>query len=316
VASGVYDCATSVDDPSDDSLEHWDTLADTPVDAVSAGPTQASASAPASLSGPTDTNIPIERQIIGLPSNNNVTPGHADTELILRKTQAKTHLNHLRELIAEKSFQYSDLIRPAPRKGVVTRARSALKNITQRILFHSQVYTRCRQRLLYLGADATTLQRFRELKKEDIKASTAILTPNISGSTTLKLSWIWHDVAHHILPHADADVSNNPAAMLECISSYSFNDLCTHQFSVRRVHWLRARAQMNRWTEECTLVKYEMEWTVRYFMYKSRLWPSAPMSLAAGPAAYARRKAVMWDHMARDADRSFRSINANYKSPL
>lgn len=73
---------------------------------------------------------------------------------------------------------------------------------------------------------------------------------------------------------------------------------------------------MNRWHEECTLVKYEMEWTVRYFVHKSAFWRSAPTSGPPGPAAYARRKAAMWDELARDADRSFTNINKNYKSTL
>ena len=41
---------------------------------------------------------------------------------------------------------------------------------------------------------------------------------------------------------------------------------------VRRVHWLRARAQLMRWQEELTLTGYEMQWTVRYFLYMSRKW--------------------------------------------
>ena len=48
----------------------------------------------------------------------------------------------------------------------------------------------------------------------------AILTPNEALSTTLELSWIWHDVAHHILPCADADFSDNPTTILECIYSH------------------------------------------------------------------------------------------------
>jgi len=63
-----------------------------------------------------------------------------------------------------------------------------------------------------------------------------------------------------------------------------------------------------------------MEWTVRYFLHRSRFWQSAPTAslaqLAPGPAAYAQRKATMWDKMARDADRSFKNINKNYKSAL
>ena len=261
-----------------------------------------------------DTTLPIELQTIGLPSNKNVTPGYDHLEILLRKNQAKTHLNHLHELIAEKSFQYSDLIRGAPRKRVITRARGTVKGINMRISFHSQVYSQCRSRLIQLGADTPTLQQFRELKRQDIRASTAILTPNEAGSTTLELSWIWHNVARHILPRADADFSDNPATILECILFSLFIYPLAEIFTVRRVHWLRARAQKHRWDEECTLVRYEMQWTVRYFQYRSRFWQSAPTT--PGPAAYAQRKGAMWDKMARDADRSFKNINKNYKSPL
>ena len=217
VASGVYECAKSQNTPRDYLVEDWDTLDETH-DQHSAEITsaQTSHSAPDG-SAPNETNLHVKLQTIGLPSNKNVTPGHEDIELLLRKNQAKTHLNHLRELIAEKSFQYSDLIRGAPRKGVVTRARGTVKGINTRISFHCQVYSRCRSRLIQLGADPTTLQQFRELKKQDIKASTAILTPNEAGSTALELSWIWHDVARHILPRADAALSDNPATILECI---------------------------------------------------------------------------------------------------
>jgi len=41
---------------------------------------------------------------------------------------------------------------------------------------------------------------------------------------------------------------------------------------VRRVHWLRARAQLMRWREEVTLTGYEMHWVVRYFLNKSQTW--------------------------------------------
>ena len=132
----------------------------------------------------------------------------------------KTKPNHLRELIAEKLFQYSNLIQGAPRKHVVTRARGTVKGLNVWISFHSQVYSQCQSRLIHLSADTETLQQFCELKKQDISASMAILTPNEAGSTTLELSWIWHDVTRHILPHANANFSDNPATILECIYSH------------------------------------------------------------------------------------------------
>ena len=86
---------------------------------------------------------------------------------------------------------------------------------------------------------------------------------------------------------------------------------------VKRVHWLRARAQHMRWREECILVRYEMEWTVRYFLHKSDLWTLGDhTNIAAGAVAYAHRQAAMWRDLAHYADQSFKSVNVNYKSPL
>ena len=162
--------------------------------------------------------VPVEKQTLHIPSNQNVTPRNDDIELALRKNQARSHLHQLRELIAEKSFQYSDVLRKAPRKGVRTRARGTLKEINTRISFHCQVYSHCRTRLIQLGADELTLQTFRELKKEDVKASTAVLKPNTRGSTALKLSWIWTDCSWHVLPDPDAEVpASDAATILECM---------------------------------------------------------------------------------------------------
>src|SRR6266498_1324806 len=53
------------------------------------------------------------------------------------------------------------------------------------------VYSQARAAMVRLGADERTLKTFKLLSREDVKASTAILDPNIPGSTTIRLSWIW-----------------------------------------------------------------------------------------------------------------------------
>lgn len=247
VAAGVFQCPPRapvqlsshlvqepghpIEQPFDsrDPLAHWDAV----VQDLDEAPTPAPAAAPTSAPRTRSTDaILVEEQIICLPSNRNVT-GHNDgVELILRQTQAKFHLGQLRELISEKSFLYSDVIRKAPRKGVRTRARGTVKNINTQISLHCQVYSNCRSRLIVLGADDATLQQYRELKKEDIKASTAILTPNTPGSTSLQLSWIWHDVTRHIIPGADVELPETDAAtILECM-----HDLILTCVILTRIH--------------------------------------------------------------------------------
>ena len=206
----------------EDPLAHWDLLVQ---DLEEPPVPQAATAAPAPTARRTrsvglEPQVLVEQQTLFLPSNDNVTPRNDDVELALRTNQAKSHLHQLRELIAEKSFMYSDVIRKAPKKGVKTRARGTVKHINTQIALHCQVYSHCRSRLISLGADQDTLRQFRELKKDDIKASTAVLTPNTPGSTSLKLSWIWQDVTHHILPDIDDEiVATDAASILECAKS-------------------------------------------------------------------------------------------------
>jgi hypothetical protein len=77
-----------------------------------------------------------------------------------------------------------------------------------------------------------------------------------------------------------------------------------------------------RWQEEVTLTTYEMQWVVRYFAYKSKIWaeitasPAEHDNQSAGALAYAKRKRSTWDKLGNKSDRTFRAINNAYKSPL
>jgi hypothetical protein len=141
-------------------------------------------------------------------------PPHCAMELTLRTRQALRHLSALRGAIADKSFQYSHVIRVAPRKSVRTRARSAISKLNNIISFHCRAYSKCRSAMVRLCADSGTLSRFQVLSKQDVKCSTALLDPNTPGSSTLRLSWIWQAG----LP---AD-QTKPHALQECVSDIIF----------------------------------------------------------------------------------------------
>ena len=79
---------------------------------------------------------------------------------------------------------------------------------------------------------------------------------------------------------------------------------------VNHVHWLHAHTQHLRWREECILVRYEMEWTMRYFLHKSDLWMLGDhANVASSAVAYAHHQAAMWHDLAHYADQSFKSVN-------
>lgn len=166
---------------------------------------------------------PIERQVLALPSNGNVPVSFAPMELTQRVDQAANILNRLRDLIADKSFQYSHVMRDAPTKKVRTRAQTKVKALNADIMVHCRMYSRCRARLVLLGADNTILRKFQPLTKQDVKASSAVLNPNIPGGSRLQLSWIWsssYSAQHSLVAMADAvadaDADHDPSAVLEC----------------------------------------------------------------------------------------------------
>ncbi|KAH9484634.1 hypothetical protein JR316_0004116 [Psilocybe cubensis] len=274
---------------------------------------------------PTQPLQPIEEHKIFLPSHYNVDQRWAPVELKARISQANSHLNQIRNLIAEKSFQYSDVIRNAPRKGVRTRSRARIDEMNHRLTFYSQLYTECRTRLINLGADSSILAKFQKLSKDDVKTSTAILDPNKPGSTRIRLSWIWHNSSNQRLgPNIIAENGEIRPADPEGshINVEETDPETLTEF--KRVHWLRARAQFHRWREEAIMLDYEMQWTVRYFSKKEEWWKnSAVVALAddpagdnivnAGRAAYADRQSSIWGEMARRADYLFHMTNPSYK---
>ena len=137
----------------------------------------------------------IERKVIILPSNGNVERSEtnvSDLEISFRTRQADSQLIQLRDLIADISFQFSHVIRGQIRKNIRSRSQKRIKSLHNQLSLHARIYTRCRNHLVALKCDQSILGRFRILKKDDLKSSTAILDPNQSGSSSIKLSWIWH----------------------------------------------------------------------------------------------------------------------------
>lgn len=175
--------------------------------------------------------LAIEDYVIPLPSNGNVDISHKNLELSLRSSRAEHHLARIRELIAEKSFQYSHVMRVSPRKGTTTRSRASVKKLNTEIALHCRMYARCRARLILLGGDQS---RFKVLTPDDVKASTAIINPNEAGSTRLKLSWIWGSSDGHRFGLAGAGAGAD-ASVVECLFRFycfSFNILHVMQFGV------------------------------------------------------------------------------------
>ncbi|KAF8801023.1 hypothetical protein BYT27DRAFT_7116145 [Phlegmacium glaucopus] len=159
-----------------ESLDIWDDIVNEPVHASVNAAQQAVAApapapgAPVSALAPASNvshrllslaigPIPIEDQLLSLPSNGNVGPVHRDLECSHYIALAQHHLNQIHNLIAEKSFQFSHIIHISPHKGVTTRSRAAVKKLDLQIALHCQLYTRCQTHFVALDADQPTQAR-------------------------------------------------------------------------------------------------------------------------------------------------------------
>ena len=89
--------------------------------------------------------------------------------------------------------------------------------------------------------------------------------------------------------------------------------------TVQRVHYLRARANKDRWDEEFLLLGYEMEWTVRSYKRESNSWRArtamAQENGEHGHAAYGLRMSAMWEELIALAEERFKAVNVNYRTP-
>lgn len=128
-----------------------------------------------------------------LPSHGNIGDqvALANAELVLRRISANQHVAALRDAVAQKSLQYSDVIRNAPRKSVRTKSRALIAKINQRISFHCRAYRRCRAAIYRLSDNTDVQSLFPDLLPDHVKGSTALRQPNLPGSSELRLSWIW-----------------------------------------------------------------------------------------------------------------------------
>ncbi|KAF9553697.1 hypothetical protein CPC08DRAFT_727731 [Agrocybe pediades] len=236
----------------------------------------------------TDDDPPqIEKRLLCLPSNGNTGGKYNKEELELRIEQAEKHLNIVRELVADKSFQFSALIRTG-NHAVVTRSRAAIIKMNCQIGLHARTYNRIRCRLNMLEADRDTMSTFRFLEKKDVQSSTAILDFNHPGSSRgIHLSWIWQSPQSRFGPEID---SPNFTPLSDAATMMEF----------KRVHWLRGRAIYQRWREEEMLLNHEMQWTVRFFFNRSLEWGKSaqlPM-ISPGTRAYAARQSTQFHFLA------------------
>jgi hypothetical protein len=83
---------------------------------------------------------------------------------------------------------------------------------------------------------------------------------------------------------------------------------------VNRVHWLRAKAQFERWKEEQDSICNEAGWVPAYFHAKAECWKAwaviAAEARLPGHESYASRQAHAWEELSRSSIRALTPITS------
>lgn len=178
--------------------------------------------------------VPAERVALPLPSSfgPDICQGSlkrlADCEAKLREGQANDMLHALRHAIAKKSFVYRSKVRQnAPTNNYVKRLRSYgdVQAIQISIDHAAKIYSTARRALITLGA-TTALEKLHPLKKEDLKASTAVADSNAPHQGRELLSWIWHSARNSGDPAlVDESQSRSVFSVARILISHQYTEL-------------------------------------------------------------------------------------------
>jgi hypothetical protein len=236
-------------------------------------------------------------------------------ELRLREGQLNDSLHHIRIALGHKSYLFRNNVRPARTQRLKTRAWGEVHAVESTVQHHARVYNRARQSVVDLGAEASLLDRYKVLERQDLRIDTTVIAPNVRGQRNKSLPWFWSmDVCR------DADVG---AWMNDC--KYILFHKRSDEYSkiklnvVYRVHWLRAKAQKTRWIEEIQCLQVEMESAVRYFRHREQFWKEKHELIESGTqpghAAWAARQNAMWNSMATQAESSFNDLLTSHPPP-
>jgi hypothetical protein len=84
--------------------------------------------------------------------------------------------------------------------------------------------------------------------------------------------------------------------------------------TVERVHWLRAKAQFQRWLEEDRSIHNEAEWVPSFFQARSEMWSNLKVTASQGSLrgheAYASAQVQAWKELSISSKEALSEITS------
>ncbi|TDL13692.1 hypothetical protein BD410DRAFT_686190, partial [Rickenella mellea] len=232
----------------------------------------------------------IEDVVIGLPSTipPELRSGSCPVELVrmedkLREGQCHEALTKLRHHLHLKTGLLGYRARNVRHQGPSTRAQGFVDRNETKIRFFAEKYCRAREARISLIGHGDWEDELQELNRHDIRTMQAgegndIAFGNSLGEGTRKVSWLW------MAPGSKEGETNG------------MNDAL-------RIEWCKARARLDRWTEEVDILREEMRRVESYLQHRAAWWTNRTQIFAGvsradpqfllGAIAYSRKQAAL-----------------------
>ena len=123
--------------------------------------------------------------------NRNAAKELAKAELRLREGQLNDSLHHIRIALGHKSYLFRNDVCPARTQRLKTRAWAEVHAVESTVQHHARVYNRARKSMLDLDAEASLLDRYKSLERQDLRIDTTVIAPNVRGQRNKSLPWFW-----------------------------------------------------------------------------------------------------------------------------
>ena len=112
-------------------------------------------------------------------------------EIELRVGQVNDALGDLRVELGQKALLFRTKIRHTKNTKGRTRAWKEVNNSSMEVMKHVRRYDRARRALVKLGVDDGILEKYQDIKKDDLKMSADILEENRVGQKNTTMAWFW-----------------------------------------------------------------------------------------------------------------------------
>ncbi|KAI9443894.1 hypothetical protein H4582DRAFT_2071441 [Lactarius indigo] len=154
-----------------------------------------------------------------------------------------------------------------------TRAWNAIHSVDTNVHEHARIYSMAWDAYRKLRKAAPIPQDLLKLHSKDLHVATLVLGSQQVGQRNTQQSWIWG-------------------------FGNTTEDDGTWMDDFERVHWLHARAQFERWSEEQDSIHNEAKWIPAYFHSKAETWKKLMIIAAQAGVGwtinYGRISAVGW----------------------